>query len=418
MSQKRHTQESTSRTGDWLQSQQAFLKRLTEFRRELHTYPETAFEEKETARRVVAFLQEAGLEPEAQQIAGHGLLYKLEGGQPGPRLMLESDLDALPLQEKTGRQYASKNPESHHACGHDGHMAMIAGALAKLSQNGFPGTVYALFQPAEETGEGAGMMLEDPRVRDLEVDGVYAIHNLPGYPEGSVIIRAGAMASASVGLHFRFHGETSHAAAPHQGRSAVAALSQLALRAPALPSQTLAYAQAALVTPIHLEAGRVAFGTAAGSGSARFTVRAANNDDLEAVCKRIEQEARTLADADGLGLDVEQVEPFPATHNAPQCASAVERAADHVGLKRITLDAPLAWSEDFGHFSNRWPGALLCVGSGEKQPELHRPDFDFPDALLGPGVDFWVALVKHAGEQDPQDPKGPTTSKDDGADDS
>lgn len=398
-----------------MQSPDSFIKRLTAFRRELHTYPETAFEEEETARRVVDFLAEAGLEPQAQRIAGHGLLYKLEGGRPGPRIMLESDLDALPLQEKTGRSYASKDPESHHACGHDGHMAMLAGALVKLSMSldDLPGTVYALFQPAEETGEGAGKMLEDPRVRDLEMDGVYAIHNLPGYPEGAVIIRGGAMASASVGLHFRFHGETSHAAAPHKGRSAVAALSQLALRAPALPSETLAYARAALVTPIHLDAGRVAFGTAAGSGSARFTVRAANDEDLKAVCDRLEQEARALAQADGLDLDVEQVEPFPATNNAPECAKVVERAADQVGLRRVQLDAPLAWSEDFGHFSNRWPGALLCFGSGEDQPELHRPDFDFPDALLAPGVDFWVALVQHATAQDQ---KEPSSSREDGAD--
>lgn len=415
MPAKRPSQQSTEKNTDWIRSPDVFLERLAGFRRDLHRHPETAFEEQETARRVKEFLAQVGLEPVAEDIAGHGLLFRLDGKKSGPRIMLESDLDALPLQEKTGKEYTSTDPERHHACGHDGHMAMLAGALLKLAidVDEVPGTVYALFQPAEETGEGAEKVLEDPRVRDLKLDGVYAIHNLPGYPQGSVIIRAGTIASASVGIHFRFHGETSHAAAPHKGRSAVAALSQLALRAPGVPSDTLAYAQAALVTPIHLEAGQVAYGTAAGSGSARFTVRAASDDDLESVCDRLTQEAQALAQANRLEMEVEKVESFPATKNAPEAADVVIRAAHRVGLPLVKLEGPLPWSEDFGHFNRRWPGALLCFGAGEKQPELHRPDYDFPDTLLAPGVEFWVALVKHATAQDPD---GTSSSNDGGTD--
>ncbi len=394
MTREQRTQESSDKQAS-LQSDKDFLESLTELRRTLHKNPEVAFEEKETARILTDFLAQWNLEPVATDIAGHGLLFHLEGKKDGPRILLEADLDALPLTEDTGKPYASQTDGTHHACGHDGHMAMLAGALAHLAQNRaeVPGEVYALFQPAEETGQGAERVMKDSRVRDLDVDGVYGIHNLPGHPLGTVVIREGTMASASVGLHFRFQGETSHAAAPHKGKSAVAALSQLALRAPGIPAEVLPYGEPALVTPIHMDAGRVAFGTAAGSGSARFTLRAASDDSLQAVRRRMQQEAESLARGHGLDLEVEEVEPFPATVNDPDAVALVLRTAKRLDLAVTKPEAALAWSEDFGHFNARWSGALVCLGSGEEQPELHRPDFDFPDRLLAIGVGFWVSLI-------------------------
>lgn len=404
MSREQRTQDSPNKPAS-LQSQEDLLERVTELRRTLHKNPEVAFEEEGTARIITEFLAQAGLEPIAKDIAGHGLLFHLQGKKKGPRILLEADLDALPLTEKTGVAYSSETDEAHHACGHDGHMAMLAGALARLAQNTdeVPGEVYALFQPAEETGQGAMQVMADPRVRDLHVDGVYGIHNLPGHALGTVVIREGTMASASVGLHFRFEGETSHAAAPHRGKSAGAALSHLTLRAPGIPAQVLPYGEPALVTLIHLETGREAFGTAAGSGSARFTLRAASDESLQAMRERLHQEADALARAHGLGLNVEEVEPFPATVNDAGSVERVLASAGRLGMQVTQPGAALPWSEDFGHFNAKWPGALICLGSGEEQPELHRPDFDFPDALLKIGVDFWVDLIANAAHSEAKD---------------
>jgi amidohydrolase len=373
------------------------IEKVWKLRRRLHQHPETAFEEKETARIIVEFLAEFGVEPLAEEIAGPGVLFRLKGGKPGPRVLLEADLDALPLEEATGVDYASKHDGKHHACGHDGHMAMVAGAMAHLAEgkDEFAGELYALFQPAEETGEGAEKAMQDPRLNRLELDGVFAIHNLPGHPMGTIVIRPGPMASASVGMHFRFEGETSHAAAPHKGKSATGAVAQLSLRAAGTPSEVLPYGRAALVTPIHMEVGRVAYGTAAGSGSARFTVRAAADEDLKKVKDRLVKKAEAMAMSHDLELTVEEVEPFPSTVNDPDCVAAVEAAAARLGLEVDRPDGALPWSEDFGHFNQKWPGALICLGSGEDQPELHRPDFDFPDDLLATGIAFWVELIRY-----------------------
>ncbi|MGB0651906.1 MAG: M20 metallopeptidase family protein [Thermoplasmatota archaeon] len=362
------------------------LDDLRRLRQDLHAEPDASGAEAATARAIRDWLATQGLEPLAEEVGGHGLLYQV-GDEP--KVLLRADLDALPIQETTGASYASDNGHMH-ACGHDGHAAMLAGALAQLAATG--GNAYALFQGAEETGEGAAACLEHPALSDLDVSRCFALHNLPGTPLGQVQVREGPAAVASRGLTIRLQGRSSHASEPFAGRNPAAALATLALEAPGLPNQHLALGAAALVTVVHLEAGARRFGTSADTGSLSVTLRADRDGDVDTLEAELRRRAKGLAQAHGLEASFQVEEPFPACHNDAAAAEQVRRAAGAAGLD--VVDAPLQpWSEDFGHLLARWPGALLLLGSGDEQPTLHSSDYDFPDDLLGPGVRLLCALA-------------------------
>ncbi len=363
------------------------MAQWTALRQALHAHPELSNGEAATAARVRAYLAERGLEPVATDIGGHGLLYRV--GQK-PRLLLRADLDALPIQERTGPAHASKNPGCHHACGHDGHMTMLAAALVAIRDDG--GAAYGLFQPAEETGEGAARCLEHPAL-DLDLDGAYAIHNVPGAALGEVRVCSGVAAVASRGLTARFTGSTSHASEPHAGRNPIPAAAHLALDAVGLPNQHLPRGAGALVSLIHLTGGSRAFGTSAGEAALSVTVRGDSDEEVATLETAFRRRAEALAAASNVDCRVEVEEPFPATVNDPAAADRVVASASAAGLP-VAAPATQPWSEDFGFFLRRWPGALILLGSGVDQPALHAPDYDFPDALIEKGVILWTQLAR------------------------
>ena len=383
-------------TTSWGKSIERILPEVRELRRALHRRPEVAFREEGTARLVRSFLEEHGAGTVVEGIAGHGFLVRIEGGGDGPALLLRADLDALPLKEASGMPYASERDGKHHACGHDGHMAMLAGALAVLAarRDAWRGTVYGLFQPAEETGEGAKDVLGHDGIADLPVDRTFAFHNLPGRPLGSVAVRDGPAAVASTGVKVHYKGATSHASEPHAGRNPIPALAALAGEVTSAPAMCLPYGTPALATLIHVQAGGPRFGTSAGSGHLSATLRADTDDDLEALVEHVRRLAERLAAAFDLSCDFELVEPFPATVNDPGAVQQVRRAAEAAGLPLDFPARPQPWSEDYGHLAKQWPGALVILGAGEGQPALHSPGYDFPDGLLQPGIRLWLALVR------------------------
>ncbi len=359
---------------------------LVALRHELHRHPNPSDDEKETAQIVRRYLADEGIEPIADDVGGHGLLYKI--GEPS--VLLRAELDALPMTEQTKAPHSSENEGTHHACGHDGHMAMLIGAMLRVRDEG--GGMYALFQPAEETGKGALRCLEHPAL-DLDVDAAYAIHNVPGLPLGEVGVRDGVAAVASRGLTARMRGATSHASEPHAGRNPINALAHLALDAPSLANQHLHLGADALVTLVHLRGGARRFGVSAGEGELSVTLRAEHDEDVEVLEGMFRRRAAALAEGYSLDCEVVVEEPFPATVNAPECAAKAREAARRAGLDVREPHLPQPWSEDLGHFLRRWPGALILLGSGESQPTLHAPDYDFPDPLINKGVDLWTTLA-------------------------
>ena len=378
---------------------------LVPLRRELHRTAELSGREVETARSIRARLEATRPDAIVTELGGHGLAAVYEGPESGRTVLLRADLDALPLDDDPRFEHTSKTPGVAHLCGHDGHMATLIGvARAFASQRPARGRVVLLFQPAEETGAGAHAVLRAAGFAPLRPDVVFAQHNLPGFPLGSVVVRRGVFASASCGMIASFEGRTSHAAEPHLGRTPVPAIAALAQVLASLPQQASALHEAAQVTVVGLEAGGPAFGTSPGSGRVMATLRAHDDAVMRRLMDRARDHAHDLARAHGLQCRVEWIEEFPATVNDAGCVDLVVRTARDLGLEVIEHEQPFAWSEDFGHFTAHHRGALFGLGAGEEQPALHAPGYDFPDALLDPGYRLLTALADATLTQDPEAP--------------
>ncbi len=350
------------------------LGRLHALRRALHGCPERSGQEERTRAMLMEFLSEHTTLELRPCGAGFYAAHREEGG-PKPPVALRADYDALALP----------GGGAAHLCGHDGHAAALCGAALsvegeRLGRNGF-----FLFQPAEETGAGAAGCLE---LFDKErVEEIYGAHNLPGVPLGQVVTRPGTFACASQGITLSFQGRPTHAAYPEHGLSPAQGVGQLLCALPELtdPAQ---YGGMTLCTVIGVEMGSRSFGAAAAQAQVRLTLRGERDQDLERLWAELLRLAGSLAEEYGLGFDYQTQDIFPATVNDPVCA---RRVLERCGGK--TLAEPMRWSEDFGRYLRRCPGAFFGIGAGEDCPPLHTRDYQYPDALLEPAVAAFRSLL-------------------------
>ncbi|MFZ5587399.1 MAG: M20/M25/M40 family metallo-hydrolase [Thermodesulfobacteriota bacterium] len=360
---------------------QAALALARELLARLTPLAETSGDEARTAGLMAEFL--AGLNPTRllTGLGGHGVLAEFAGRAPGPCLLWRAELDAV----------CAADGAPAHLCGHDGHLAILAGLAAHLARNPpARGKVLLACQPAEETGQGAAAFLADPRLTGLAVDRALALHNLPGLELGRVVCRAGAMNCASVGLAARLTGAASHAAYPEQGRSPAPVLARLLTDLPALAGWLNGFG---LVTIVHARLGRPTFGVNPGQAELMATLRADGDAGLATLAATAAELVATASREAGLEQAIAWQDRFAATVNHPQAAAAVARAAVSAGLPYQAAAAPFRWSEDFGAFCQKWPGALLVLGAGPDCPPLHSADYRFPPALLEPGLRLALACV-------------------------
>jgi amidohydrolase len=371
------------------------MNRLIELRHRLHRQPERSGQEKQTAETLVQFLEGCRPERIMTGLGGHGLAAVFAGEQPGPRVLVRCELDALPIPESLDLSYRSEVVGVSHKCGHDGHMAILAGLAERLqARPALRGSTILLFQPSEETGEGAARVLSDRKFQELRPDYVMALHNLPGYELGQVIIKGGAFASASTGLHVHLLGRTAHAAEPEAGNSPALAVAQLIQVFSAMPQYHTSLHEAAKVTVIQARVGEIAYGTSPGEGDVRVTLRAYSTELIDRLTERAKELAGHTAGLFGLKLATETTEIFPATANDPDVIDLCEKAAGEVSLKVHHLEIPFGWSEDFGHFTSQYRGALIGLGAGTDQPPLHHPDYDFPDDLIPLGIELLASAIR------------------------
>lgn len=327
-------------------------------------------------------------------LGGYGLAAVFSGTAPGPTVLFRADLDALPINEQSDVEYRSRVSGVAHLCGHDGHMAILCGLAMHLSRNRpRQGRAVLLFQPAEETGTGAARVIADPGFKKIRPDFAFALHNLPGFPIGSVVWRHGPFASASRGLVIRMHGRTAHAGEPENGVTPAPAVSRLLAEISALPAMA-GIRGFGLATVVHARLGEVAFGTAPGEAVVMATLRTHTDRDMEKLFAAGEQLARQTAAASGLQFDLEAVEDFPATLNAREAVERVRAAAKAASVPQVRTPQPFRWSEDFAHFTRLCPAALFGLGAGVNSPRLHNPEYDFPDELIEPGVAVFAALSR------------------------
>jgi amidohydrolase len=368
---------------------------LLQLRKNLHRLAEPSGEESRTAHFVAEELRRLRIDVLETGVGGHGILASISASEPGPTVLLRADLDALPLSDDASLEHASERNGCSHRCGHDGHMAMAIGvARALQSEPPKRGRVVLLFQPAEETGQGAWQVLQDERFQGFTPDFVLATHNLPGYPLGSVVLREGVFASASRGMCVEFIGRASHASEPAAGRNPIHAAASLSQELHGLPQAVTALEECAQVTIVGLVAGGANYGINPGEARLMATLRAHSEAAMRALVERAEELAQGLAQAHGLKLAITWHDEFPATPCDAQVVDRLKQVASGLGVPVIEPAHPFPWSEDFGHFTSRYPGALFGLGSGESQPRLHTEGYDFPDDLLEPGVRFLTASVR------------------------
>jgi amidohydrolase len=371
------------------------LERWVDLRRRLHRIAERSGEERKTAGLIAEELARCHPDRLLTGIAGTGVAAVFEGKRPGPRVLLRCELDALPIPERGDLPYTSKNPEVSHRCGHDGHMAMVTALAPELAESRpESGAVILLYQPAEETGNGSRLVMESEPFVELAPDRVFAVHNLPGYPLGEVVIRAGVFAAESCGMIADFTGEPSHAAEPHLGRSPTMAILQCATSLTTFAQRHVGLGQAAKVTVTHIQLGEPCFGITPGEGRVTATLRSHSSEVMSHLRERCVSLVKGLAATYEVEAAVGWTEEFPLTVNDPEEVARIIEAAEAQKLPVRRLDAPLPWSEDFGHLTGRFRGALIGLGAGETCPALHRPDYDFPEALLPIGRNLLRAVVR------------------------
>jgi len=382
-----------------MQTNDDLIAELTALRRDLHRMPEISGEERRTAERVAAWLRDCGADDVVTGLGGHGVAGVFDSAAPGPSLMFRAELDGLPIHETGTPEWRSRIEGNGHMCGHDGHMAIVCGLARRLqAQRPARGRAILMFQPAEETGAGARAVVADPRFERLRPDFAFGLHNLPGMPLGHAGLRAGPFCFASEGIDIRLTGWTSHAAHPEDGRSPAAAMTALVSRLPGLPAELGIAAGEALVTLTHARLGEATVGIAPGEARIMATVRAETDDVQQRLMAAARAAAEQVAEAEGLECAISTSEGFAACVNDAAATAMLRDAILDTGTPFSELDRPFRWSEDFGVFGSACPTAFFVVGAGEGHPQLHNPDYDFPDRIIPAGLAVFERIARrHCG---------------------
>ena len=348
---------------------------LTDIRHDLHQHPQTAGNEQYAHDAVVRHLQ--GLHPDKvyTHVGGWGVIAVWGKNPQADTVAVRADTDALPIG---------------HRCGHDGHTVILM-RLAELVDNRPPErNVLLLWQPAEETGEGSRAVLESGILQQYHIKAFYALHNLPGYPLGTVVLCPRTFAAASTGVVYSLEGRETHASTPELGLNPGLAVAKIIEKFNGFNGQDGEFRQSTLIC---VRVGAPAFGTSAGQAEVMFTLRAFSNDEMEHLLAEANDAVSEIAGRYGLTVSRSLVEPFRATENRGDHVERIARAAEEVPLRVRYQMEPFRWSEDFAEYLLEYPGAMFGIGSGEHHPELHHPDYEFPDGLVEPAAQLFYRLL-------------------------
>lgn len=366
-----------------------------DLRQELHQYPELSGSEQVTAERITSFLNLYAPTELISGLGGHGLAAVYRFAREGPTVVIRCELDALPIVEVNDFPYRSANPGVSHKCGHDGHMAMVAGLVFWLKQQSLrKGKVVLLFQPAEENGQGAQAVLQDERFRRLQPDYIFALHNLPGEAM-HVVVQAENVFTATVqSVAIGLEGKQAHASEPENGINPALALAELIQAFDQLNRPAPADPGFALLTPVCLEMGERAYGISAGAGALHYTLRTWNEEVMQQLKDQVLHLITEVCHRHGLGYAMDWFDYFPAVVNDPACNRLIRDVAGAEGFPTHTRDTPLKFGEDFGWFSREYKTGMFGLGAGKGTPALHHHDYDFPDELLESGNRMFAGIIR------------------------
>lgn len=369
------------------------IKHLITLRQSLHQNPELSGSEEYTAEALKRFIIKYQPDEIIDNIGGYGVAFVFKSKTDGPTVMFRGEMDALPILETNNFDYASRNDGVSHQCGHDGHMAILVGLAQKISKNPpKKGRVVLLFQPAEETGEGSTAIITDPNFSRILPDMVFSLHNVPGYPKGSIVLKHQTFTAASQGLVVKLRGKTSHAAEPEKGISPAIAMSKIIENITALPEKKHLFSDFVLATVVHARLGERTFGTAPGHAEILITFRAHNNEDMEVLNEHAQSMIHIVSNHEKLKADISFTDIYPVTFNHPTLTRMVFDKAKKLGMQTIKLEKPFPWAEDFAQFSHRFKSVIFGLGAGEDSPKLHNADYDFPDDIIPEGIKLYYGI--------------------------
>jgi len=369
---------------------------MTEWRRDIHAYPETAFEEVRTSQFVADKLESFGIEIH-RGLAGTGVVGTIKGKNgDGPSIGLRADIDALDIDEQTNKPYASKNPGKMHACGHDGHTATLLGAAKYLAQTrNFSGTVHVIFQPAEENEGGGRVMVEDGLFDIFPMESVFGMHNQPGMPVGKIGMRVGPIMAAYDIFEITISGKGAHAAMPQQGIDPVVIAAHVITNLQTISSRNVDPLKSLVVSVTQMHGGD-AYNVIPQEVMLCGTVRSFEPEIQDMAQENIGRIAKSIAAAHGGEAELRYERRYPPTVNAPdETALAAHYAREIVGGENVDINAgPVMGSEDFSFMLQEKPGCYIWVGGGEDRANVHNPAYDFNDEILPIGATYWVQLAE------------------------
>lgn len=370
------------------------LMRLVNFRKSIHAQPELSMHEFMTSNRIKQYLQVFS-KAEIHTIIPTGVVAVFDSGKPGKSILIRGDIDALPIDEVNTFEYRSKVDGISHKCGHDGHLTILLG-LAEVLSN-YPidcGKVYLLFQPGEEDGAGAKACIESSFFKDLSLDFVFALHNLPGFEMGEIVIKEDAFNANVRSMIIQLNGKTAHAAEPEMGNSPALMMAELLQFAEELTNNQPAQNDFFLITPIHLNMGEIAYGIAAGKGELHLTIRSWNLEIFERKLKEYTAKINELALVHQIEVNIDYTQSFLANINDVSANQIIKDSAQKQSLSLREMSHGFKWGEDFGIFTQRYKGAMFGLGAGINQPALHNPDYDFPDDLIEIGIHQFYEIIQ------------------------
>ncbi|MDF0598223.1 M20 aminoacylase family protein [Psychromarinibacter halotolerans] len=371
------------------------LPEITEWRRDIHRHPEILFDTHRTSALVKEKLEAFGCDEVVEGIGRTGVVAVIKGktNTSGKTIGLRADMDALPIMEQTGLDYASETPGAMHACGHDGHTAMLLGAAKYLAETrNFDGTCVVIFQPAEEGGAGGREMCDAGMMDRWKIDEVYGMHNWPGVPAGTFAIRPGAFFAATDQFEITVEGKGGHAAKPHETVDSTVVASHLVLALQTIASRNVDPTQQVVVSVTSFETSSTAFNVIPQRVTLRGTIRTLDEGVRKQAEERLKHIAATTPEVFGAKADVHWIEGYPVMANTDtETTFAADVARSVAG---DCADAPLVMGgEDFAYMLQERPGAYILVGNGDTAP-VHHPEYNFNDEAIPAGCSWYAGIVE------------------------
>jgi amidohydrolase len=364
------------------------------FRQQLHRNPELSALEINTNALIIKQLREFGFEKIYTGFSMYSILVEIDGKNAGPTVLFRCDMDALPIQEENDFEYRSSIPNVSHKCGHDGHSTIMLRFAEKLVQNPpAKGKVLLFFQSAEEIGAGAKAALESGFLDQFKIDYAFALHNIPGFELGKVLVKKGLFTPCVESGVFNLKGKTSHAAEPQKSINPALAIAEIINYFESIVEFDKNHTDYFIASPIHIEMGEKAYGTTAGNASIGYTFRTWKNDDFDYKKAQIIEKVNAIALKYQLELNINWLESFSANFNDEMAYEIIKKSAQKENFELIELEKPFEFGEDFGLFTKKYKGAMFGLGAGINLAPLHSATYDFPDELIEIGAAVFMNIV-------------------------